>query len=144
MLHLAANGAASVRRGKRTPWVNLRRDALAQKDPTLEVRIPLFAGFCALCFLLLMVAGTALWNGIGCQHQIARCEQEQRAMYRSTYPGQPVPADVKRRLMSEHKRLAGMRSGLGEIPQPVSALNILHRTLRGLPANLRLRITELR
>lgn len=68
----------------------------------------------------------------------------QVSQYAALYPNSAVPPSVASRLKSELMRLSGT-SGLGEdVPDQPSALETLRLIASALPANLRMRLTEVR
>jgi len=102
-----------------------------------------FALTTALLFLLCLL-GALLWrtHQLNTRHDELRAQQA--AVHAAVFPGLAVPPDIAGRLRSEHQRLAGISGSSGNVPARPSALETLRHVMAALPADLRLRIVDLR
>jgi len=98
----------------------------------------------ALCLFLLCLLGALLWrtHQFNARHDELRTQQA--AVHAAVFPGMAVPPDVAGRLRSEHQRLAGISGSSGHVPARPSALEALRHVMAALPADLRLRVVDLR
>jgi hypothetical protein len=145
----AAQYAARVLDGAATAWVDLRCGSLAAPDRLQVYRRPLVALVAAAICMLTCVMGVMLWRG----HQYERLRQEslaaQAEVFRTVVPGQTrVPANVRARLVSEQRTLAGLcgltwDAGKAGPLRPTSALVNLQRILSILPSTSTYRILDL-
>ena len=139
-----AAAAEVVLHGRRAP-VELRRGALAPRNPLARVRQPLIAAATALVLLLAGIAGASFWRAEGYQRLTLDQRDQQALVFRSALPGQRVPAAPLPRLRSEADRVAGAHGlGASGLPERPSALHLLHTTLEGLSRDLRYRVLDLR
>jgi hypothetical protein len=144
----AARAARAISEGRLTPWIDLRRGALAPSDPHRPIRRPLNALvaasiLCALCVL----AGMFL----RAQHYAtleADARHAQQDLFRATLPGRPLPPDIKLRLASEESRLstgaATDGSSQGDTSPEPSILPAFYALLSHLPADTRYRFSQIR
>jgi hypothetical protein len=145
----ATCAARAIAQGRMTPWIDLRRGALAPSDPNRPIRRPLNALvlasiLCALCLL----AGTFL----RARHYAsleADARRAQEDLFRATLPGRPLPPDVKMRLASEETRLSTTAGETdealpGEMRLDPSVLPSFYALLSHLPTDARYRLTQLR
>jgi hypothetical protein len=149
----AVTMAADVLAGRAEPWVNLRRDALASRDPLRSVRTPLTFAAAAAVLCVACACGGMLWRAARYDRLAARYASEQQQVYQQVFPSQPMPPDVRSRLESEERALRGLSgavSGGGgndpaaAIPSEAPGLVVLRDLLAGLPADLRYRVLEAR
>src|SRR6185436_999635 len=98
-----AEAAAAVLSGRVEPWVNLRRDELAVRDRLRLVRTPLaFAAAAAVLFVACACAAM-LWRAARYDRLAGQYAGDQQAVFRTVFPRQPLPADVRSRLASEER-----------------------------------------
>ncbi len=143
--HLATQSAAKLNAGRLIPWINLRRDALAQTDPLRPIKPALRFAVTAACSCLLCLAVAFQWQAH--QYRSIQSQQTQAVadIFQSAFPtSQTVPADPLSRLHSEHKKLANLTGQSTDLPSQTSALIVIHQTLRRLPTDLRYRVLEIR
>jgi len=143
LLAAAARGAAQLTSGG-DDWIDLRRDGLAVANPW--GRLSKLLGSAAILLILLLVAMSAalLWRGRQYRALASRAESEQAAIFTELLPNRPIPPGITDRLRSELKRRSGDARADGALPARVCALDSLRRIFAHLPADVRLRITNLR
>ena len=144
----AARHAAGILADAASPWIDLRRDALAAPNRYAAYRRPLGLLAAAAVLLLVCVSLVAQWRGRQYQSLSQGYAQRQGELFRSAMPNQRVPGNVRARLASEHRRLAGMGGqavddGKASTALPVSALVHLRQVLSILPTDVPYRILEL-
>jgi hypothetical protein len=142
----AAIGSAAVLAGKMTPWVDLRRDALATGDPLRQVRTPFTAAVAAVVLFLLCTSAAMIWRASRYDAMTDHYADAQQGVFRNVFPTGPVPVDVRSRLESEERSLRGL-SGDSKTPPPdQNGLLTLRDILTRLPAEsaLRYRVLEVR
>lgn len=150
----AALAGAKILAGKTSPWIDLRRDALAPADAIEAFRQPLTR--LAYAALLLLVSVIVVTQYRGGQYEALASEhsRSQAEVFKKALPNQRLPASVRARLQSEHQRLselsgevtsasASSRGAVGNGAVPTSALESLHTIIAGLPAHIRFRILDL-
>jgi hypothetical protein len=145
----AAHHAAKILEGDVSPWIDFRRDALAQRDPHGVYRKPIRALVAAVAFLLICVSGIMQWRGWRYEALSRNYGEQQVEVFKSALPNQHVsPSVVKGRLLSERQRLEGLSGQAAEDAseealRAVSALVHLREVLSRLPADLHYRILDL-
>jgi hypothetical protein len=138
--------AVQILSGKATPWIDLRRDAVAPRDRFRPIRTPLTCAAVAAVLCLLCAVGAMLWRAGRYDDLAARLADDQRLVYRKAFPNAPIPDDVRSRLESEERSLRGV-SGDASAPPPDDAGLVTLRDLMAHlppPTDLRYRILELR
>jgi hypothetical protein len=130
--------------GRCTPWANFRQDALAPVERFRAIRKPLVAIVAAGILFLLCVSGAFLWQANRHSAWVSHEEQQQRQIFRKTFPGQRAPAAVLRRMRSELRRIQAISGQSNDLPPQISALSLMFESLRRLPKNLRYRVVDLR
>lgn len=142
----AALGSTPVLAGKMSPWVDLRRDALAARDPLRQVRTPLTAAVAAVVLFLLCASAAMIWRASRYDGMTDHYADAQQAVFRKVFPTGPVPADVRSRLESEERSLRGLSGDSAAPPPDQNGLLTLRDILTRLPAEstLRYRVLELR
>jgi hypothetical protein len=144
----AARHAARILSNAVSPWIDLRRDALAAPNRYAAYRRPLGMLAAAVVVLLVCISIVAQWRGRQYQSLSQADAQRQVQLFRSAMPNQHMPGNVRARLASEHRRLAGMGGQAGDDGElstalPVSALVHLRQVLSILPTDVPYRILEL-
>jgi hypothetical protein len=132
--------------GKVIPWIDLRRDALAVRDPFRQVRTPLTLAAAAIVLCLISLCGAMLWRANRYDAMADRLADQQQAAFRAAFPTGLVPPDVRSRLEAEERRLRGI-SGDDSAPPPGDAgLVTLRDLITHLPADrdVRYRVLEVR
>ncbi len=137
---LAAN---QILLGKQAPWINLRRDGVASSTRFRRVRTPLALMAAAGLLFLTTLSGTMWWRANHYQHLATTFEAQQRDVFTRLFPDQRVPLNVKSRLTSQQRRLAGLSDNHAQVPQQTAVLLMLRDALSCLPDKLRYRILEL-
>jgi len=142
----AALGSTPVLAGKMSPWVDLRRDALAARDPLRQLRTPLTAAVAAVVLFLLCASAAMIWRASRYDGMTDHYADAQQAVFRKVFPTGPVPADVRSRLESEERSLRGLSGDSAAPPPDQNGLLTLRDILTRLPAEstLRYRVLELR
>jgi len=143
VLDMAAQAAAVRLAGRPAGWVDFRRDALAAGSLIEGLGAPLKAAALLALVLLATVAALCAWRAMRYDAQAARYERRQATLYQELFPSGEVPPGIRSRLESQRSRLAALRGEGDETPGDVSALESLRAVAAGLPANVRLRVTEL-
>ena len=142
----AARRAARVAAGAASPWIDLRRDALAAPGRYEVYRKPMTALVAAVSLLLAGAVGVMIWRGMQYEALADSYVRQQAEVFRKVLPDQRVPAGVKGRLASERRKLEGLGGHASDEAialQSVSALAHLREVLGRLPTNLRYRILDL-
>ncbi len=143
---LATATAASINllRGKQSPPINLRREALGVVDAQRHIRVPLTAALVSCILFLSVLIGVLLYRARGYERLTQRLEADQRQVFFHLWPGKAAPTSIKSRLASEEARLRGL-SGDAKGPSTTpSALVLMHETLKRLPSGMRFRVLEVR
>lgn len=134
--------AAKLVGGHVTPWVELRRGALANGDERRPYRRALNL-FLLMAAALLVAFSLACWNRAGKYSAFAEtAAADQRKLFKEAFPGSRVPGAPLSRLRSEHKRSLSSRQTNAGVKLPVSAIEPTYRVLAALPEDLRVRFTE--
>lgn len=143
-LELAARAAADCLAGRSAGWVDLRTGDLAPAG--LLARSGRWVQIAAAMAILLLgaLAGGLYWRSIQYDRVVREARGEQVRLFMEAHPGQPAPPDVRLRLESDLRRLAGVRGAAQSVPARPNALLDLRRVLVALPETMRLRILELR
>ncbi|MCX5647498.1 MAG: type II secretion system protein GspL [Planctomycetota bacterium] len=143
-LETAARGAVAVLQGRREPWADFRRDALAAPNRWRRLAAPVATAAALALVLIAAIGGLSYWRSLRYDRLARRLEGEMRAIYQNLYPNQQVPVQVERRLRSELARLAAVSGVGGALPNRPSALVMLRDAASALPKDLRVRIVEAR
>ncbi len=142
----AAAGAARILAGKADAPAELRTGPLADSDPLRAVRGPLRALGVSLAVSLLAVTAALLWRADRLETVAADRQIAAQQTFRDLFPGQRVPAAVRRRLESERAAAAGLRGAAGAAPASPDAVATLAAVLAALPTadEVILRLDDLR
>jgi hypothetical protein len=135
--------AEEVLASRAAPWVELRR-GLGALDRLRPVRTPLRFAAAAVGLCMVSACAAMLWRAAQYDRQGARYADQQREVFRRTFPRQPEPEDVPSRLASEERGLRGLSGDPAALPPQPPGLLALRDLLAALPANVRFRIFELR
>ena len=124
-------------------WFDLRRDQLSPSDPLRPIAPQLrwVAISTAACLLTMIWGGW--WRTQRINVEIQRIQSAQQTAFKQTFPGVKVPAALMRRVRSEHARIMGSLGTSTEVEIPRSGPKVLRDLLRGLPDDVRFRITRL-
>ncbi|MBI1368398.1 MAG: hypothetical protein GC162_07055 [Planctomycetes bacterium] len=142
--HAAALAASAITAGRMEPWVNFCRDELAAANPMGQLRRPLRWAIAAVLAMWLSAAGAMLWRAGQYDALAATSEAQQVTIYKNLFGERAVPINVRSRLESERRGMAGMRmSDADATPAPTSILPTLHQTLAAMPTNLRFSIQDI-
>ncbi len=146
----AVHAAARLVAQTASPWIDLRRDALAGPDRYATYRKPLIALVGAVVLLVVGVIVAMQWRGRAYAGLAERFRDQQVAVFAQALPEQASrpPANIRGRLKSEATKLAGLGGQVGDDAdvatlRPRSALAHLHAVLGALPTDLRLRVLDL-
>jgi len=144
----AALQAARIADGTASPWIDLRRDALAAPGRSEAYRRPLTILAATLALLLVCVTAATQWRGRQYAALQDRFVQEQVAVFKTALPDQRIPGSIHGRLLSECRRLAGLGGqtvdgARPEVLRPISALLRLRDVLDGLPTDVRYTLQDL-
>ncbi len=141
---LAMQAAARRLAGRSAGWVDLRREELAPRSLLARSARLVKASAVASVFLLVVVAAALYWKTVQYENTTRDLRSQQVQLFLRSHPGQPAPPDVRLRLESDLKRLAGIRGTNDAVPELPNALVSLRRILSSLPETMRLRIVDLR
>lgn len=136
----AAVQAAGVLAGELTPWIDLRRDALAAPNRHQAYRGHAAALASAAALLLLCVIGATYWRAMAYQAQTDRLYTEQAQVFKGVFPNRRASGSLLTQLERERDTLAGLGGRPSVAPgenasdlYPPSALSQLHAVLSALP-----------
>lgn len=143
-LELATRAAASALSDGQAGWVELRRGELSESNPWTR-----FGAAVRILGILAVLLPTVLTAGMLLRSQryealAQRQDREQQNLFSTLYPNQQVPLEVRGRLASEHRRLAGVSGSDAAIPARPCALEALRQVVAHLPGEIRLRIEQVR
>jgi len=141
---LSRKRARAILSGKQSPWIDLRRDDLAEQDRWRRHRIALTRMAIAIGLLIATLCGTLLWRAHLYQSMADSFEQRQQALFRTSFPGQRIPAAVWGRIKSEHTKAKGIRKTDPKTTVPMTALATLHRVIKSLNPDLPFEVEEIR
>jgi hypothetical protein len=133
----AAVAAAAALDGRRDPWIELRRGAMAISDPLRLHRKPLDAVLVAAAVFLVCLAIGLLWRGHRYATAAATADRAVADEFQKAFPGWSLPANVRTVVESEHRKLAAQGSSGLPIESTESALQTLHAALSKLPSDLK-------
>lgn len=136
--------AGGILRGDVSPWIELRRDVLANGDPNRPYRFATNVLAVTVCALLIAAIGANLLRAQRYQALVAGVSQQQRELFQKALPERRVPGAIMSRLRSEHARFVSSRQTNRDVELPESVLEPAHRFLTALPADLPVRFTEVR
>lgn len=145
----AAREGAKVLAGERSPWADLRRDALAPPQRWGTYRRPVTALVAAMAGLLICISVAMCWRGRGYASLADRYSRRQVAAFREVFADRRVPPDIETRLRAHHRKLAHLSGrSLGEdellAMRSPGALTQLRQILAALPGDVRYRILDLK
>lgn len=141
---LASQTAADHLAGRSAAWVNLRQGRLTPAHRLRQLQRPLRIAAGLLLAILVASSAGLLWRAHDYDQAALAAQQDLEQTYAALHRGQPVPPSVKQRLLSEWRVASGLKGVSRELPRQVSALDSLYEILRPLPAQMRLRILEVR
>ena len=144
----AVVGAAlRIASGRAQPLLNLRSDQAALGEPPSRIGRPLRA-LCASVFVALLLVAAGFYVRAARYDEAASRQQiELTRLFEASFPDQPVPASVARRMESRLRELQGLRGvaeGVGADVAGSSALSLLYDFLSSLPREMRFGILDLR
>jgi hypothetical protein len=142
--HLAAKSAQRLLRGQAAGWVNFRRDSLASRGALAASSRYLSAAAVLLVLLLAAASAGLWWKGQQLRHLARQARAAQTRDFAFAHPGQSVPPDIRAYLESQYQRLSGIRGADRKIPFRSNALATLGQVLAAMPANMRLRLVDIR
>ena len=143
-----ARAADRLMAGRGEAWFDLRVEALARPDRLEVYRKPSAVLAVGLVILLLAIIGITQYRGQVYASIHAERSGELIQLFKQVLPEQRVPLNIRTRLQSEARKLAGL-SGQGahgadpKSLQATSALVHMYCLLASLPADLRYRIVDL-
>jgi hypothetical protein len=135
--HVAAIAGAAALEGRLTPWIELRRGALAISDPLRLHRRGIDALLAAAALFLICLTVGLLWRGHRYRAEAAAAQQRTENEFKETFPGWSLPSNVRTVVESEHRKVAAL--GTAALPPQVneSAVRTFQAVLSKLPADLR-------
>ncbi|HZK82384.1 MAG TPA: hypothetical protein VFC46_14985 [Humisphaera sp.] len=143
VLEAAGQFAGEIGSGRRRPWVEFRRGAMAIADPLLVYRKPLNF-LLASAVALLVAISIAMFIRIARYERAAQLSEQKMVQAFSTqFPGWPVPANVKAVVESEYSKSAVRGGASLPIESGRSALQTLDDVIGKLPADARFTINQM-
>ena len=140
---LAAIAAASILAGRKKPWIDLRRDALAVSD-TLRLHrraLNTLLGAAAIFFLCLAADMLVLSHRY---NQVSQSADRNIAdHFTATFPGWALPSNVKPIVDAEYRKLGSAASGTLPPHAGDSAVTLLQSVLSALPKDLKYRLESM-
>lgn len=142
---LSLNTLFANRQSQKAPWISFDPSRLPGGDRYATIRKPMIAMLSAACILLATLVGIMQVRTNAYQSLSTGHRQQQETIYRQHNPRGSLPSNVKLRLESEHRALAGQRNTSG-LPNhdSASAFDQFHSIFARLPSNLRYRILEIK
>ncbi len=140
----AARAAELILLGELAPWFDLRRGALAVRDPLRQVLRPLVLAASLAAIFLVVLSASLLWRAHQYDRLAAALIESQKSVFRQALPGQAVPGALRSRLQSEEQRMRGLSGDSQEVIQSRSALLVLRDAMSRLPGDVRIRLLEVR
>jgi len=141
---LSARGAAAVLSEREQPWVNFRQGRLAPSDPHRPYRGAMRNLFVAGIGLLMALVVMLRIRASQFDALAASYALEQADVFREVFPNQRVPAAVRSRLDSEHRRLLIQNGPDDAADQVDSATETMTTLLNAVPQSIRCRIHHVR
>ena len=139
----AARTAARVLAGQVAGWADLA-GPLGLARSWRRLKVPLKTAAVLAALLLLVLTGGFWWRAEQYAAVTVRAHQRQEQVFRQLFPNRPLPLSVRGHLASELARVSGVPGAAAGLPATPSALETLRRLAAALPADVRLRIAELR
>jgi hypothetical protein len=144
----ATRAARDIAEGRLTPWIDLRRGALAPSDPNRPIRRPLNALVLASILCAICVLGATFLRARHYAGLEADSRRAQEELFRATLPGRPLPPDVRMRLVSEETLLSTTATTSDEAAPGETRLDspvfpALYALLSRLPDEPRYRFTQI-
>jgi hypothetical protein len=94
--------------------------------------------------LIVTLTGVMHWRAMQYRAESAVSRAAEAQLYREAFPGKPVPANVRSRLASEHRKLQSLGSASQDDRIETSALRVLYDTLAVLPSDAPFSIEQIR
>ncbi|NQU74910.1 MAG: hypothetical protein HQ546_01180 [Planctomycetes bacterium] len=143
-LGAASYAAKAVLAGHKAGWVDFRRGGLALTNVWAPLSGLLRLAVMLGIGLMILLAGMLFYRGSRYDAVAGQYERKQTAEFGRLYPNRSIPVNVKSSLQSDLRRLSAVRGIDGAVPEQVCALDTLRRIVASMPADLRLRILEMR
>jgi hypothetical protein len=144
LVDAAIDAGDRLLRGNSTPWVDVRREALASSDPYKPVRGLLNLVTAAAVILLLAASGVLLFRAQRYEQAANAYLASQEEVFRDVLPGRRLPRGILRVLESEHAKAAGLTGQAADLPETTPMLVVVRELLTALPQGLRFRLNEVR
>jgi len=134
--------ALPILTGKQSSSIELLRDELITGDPLRPIRGHLRMLQVSILLLLLSVIGVLYYQTQ--QYNELRLDygDQQSALFRKTFPNQRERVGILTPLRSELNRLRGVKGQAAELPETISALEVLSRLMDSLPEEFRFQIRD--
>ena len=139
----AAACARAFLAGRQSPWVELRRGALASADPIRSHRLPLNFALAAAAAFLVLLAGGMIVRAARYDRLAASYGRQLAGEFGRAFPGWSPPANVHAVIDSEHRKAQAQRSDAASGVAQASALRMLHEVLSRFPAQGRCDVDRL-
>jgi hypothetical protein len=143
-----ARASCRLIEGKSEAWFDLRTAELARPDRFETYRKPASVLVFGLIVLLAAIIGVSQYHGRRYAAIATMNHDAEVALFEKALPDQRVPVNIKGRLESEARKLAGLSGRGGEgvdiaLLRSTSAVVHLYSLLSSLPGGMRFRILDL-
>jgi hypothetical protein len=142
-LQLAASAAEDLIDGT-SDCADMRHSDLAPPNRWGRVAGLLKATAALATIFGVLICGAMLLRAARYSAIADNCYAKMSVVYRDLYPNTRVPAGVRKRLQARWDQLAGVSGSDRDVPDRPNGLDTLRDLVAALPAETRLRITELR
>jgi type II secretory pathway component PulL len=139
---VAAMAGAAVLAGRRRPWIELRRDALAIEDPLRLHRRGLNALLAMAALFLLALTAGLLWRAHRYDHLAKAAEEKMVEAFSAAFPGASVPEHVRTIVDAEYRKITGRTAGSLPPELSESALRTAYAVLSKIPPDLKLQASN--
>jgi len=140
----AVQGAGPILNDRLQPWINLKGSEIGAANKTQLIHKPLKAALIAAVLLLVCLNVAMLWRTHSYEALEKHYSSQQRVLFDDLFPGQTPPGTIDKKLLSEYKKISGMRGRSEVLPPPSMTLSLLRQVLTNLPEDVRFRLIEVR
>jgi hypothetical protein len=144
MVQSAAQAALAILSGSAPPPLDTRSTALAGAHRRRALHRPLQLLLASTAILLASLIATNLITGQRSRSLAWSLSERELEAFKSAFPNQPPPPNVRARLESSLKKAQSVREQQSSASARLSSLSMLGAVLEHLPADKRFRIDELR
>ncbi|WP_010583127.1 hypothetical protein [Schlesneria paludicola] len=144
VLDSAVRRAVAILSGAERAKIEFRRGTLVHPQRNRFIGRSLGLLQASVICLLVAIGVRVFQLGEEFNHQRIEAGDQQAEVFRSLFPGTPIPVGVKTRIEGEYAKLRGMRGDIVELPHNTSSIRLVERLLRSLPKDMRFRVLEIR